>query len=253
MNPYSPPFFPSSTLLPPFHHHFPFILPTPYLYPSRIYFVPSQFGVTSSLQLLPPVKPEAQPACPPQKRRDVKRRDLSNPCANKKRSDIRNVPTRHFDFTRRGCHGWKTSVMIKNIPSKYTKEMLLSLLDKHCSLENQSLSGVSVHSEFDFFYLPMDFRSGYNLGYAFVNFTSPEAAWRLHAFLHKKSWDFFCSRKICEVTFARIQGLDALKMNFVNSKFHCNSDQFLPVEFFPPRNGTNFNVKSRFIGKRISS
>lgn len=120
MNPYSPPFFPSSTLLPPFHHHFPFILPTPYLYPSRIYFVPSQFGVTSSLQLLPPVKPEAQPACPPQKRRDVKRRDLSNPCANKKRSDIRNVPTRHFDFTRRGCHGWKTSVMIKNIPSKYT-------------------------------------------------------------------------------------------------------------------------------------
>lgn len=43
------------------------------------------------------------------------------------------------------------------------------------------------------------------MGYAFVNFTSAVAAWRLYNFLHNYDWKFHGSRKICEVTYARIQ------------------------------------------------
>lgn len=61
----------------------------------------------------------------------------------------------------------RTTLMIKNIPNKYTQEGLLKML-------NQKNEG-----EFDFFYLPIDFtvihtQSYYqnkcNVGYAFINF-----------------------------------------------------------------------------------
>ena len=48
--------------------------------------------------------------------------------------------------------------MIKNIPNKYTQQMLLETFDrKH---ENY----------YDFFYLPIDFKNRCNMGYAFLNF-----------------------------------------------------------------------------------
>lgn len=66
-----------------------------------------------------------------------------------------------------------------------------------------------IRSEFKYFALNelMD-RSGSNLGYAFVNFTSAKAARRFHHAFHNKSWNqLHGSLKICEVTYARIQVL----------------------------------------------
>lgn len=48
-------------------------------------------------------------------------------------------------------------------------------------------------------------RTGFNMGYAFVNFTTAIAARRLYNALHDFQWKTHGSRKVCEVTYARIQ------------------------------------------------
>ncbi len=51
----------------------------------------------------------------------------------------------------------RTTLMIKNIPNKYTQKMLLSTVDEH------------FRGTYDFFYLPIDFKNKCNVGYAFIN------------------------------------------------------------------------------------
>eukprot|EP00249_Psilotum_nudum_P023302 c28822_g2_i4 orf=1188-3749(-) len=56
----------------------------------------------------------------------------------------------------------RTTLMIKNIPNKYNSTMLLAAID-----ENH-------RGTYDFFYLPIDFKNKCNVGYAFINLTSPQ-------------------------------------------------------------------------------
>jgi hypothetical protein len=51
----------------------------------------------------------------------------------------------------------RTTLMIKNIPNKYTQKMLLATIDE------------SFKGQYDFFYLPIDFKNKCNVGYAFIN------------------------------------------------------------------------------------
>merc|ERR1719409_2476320 len=69
-----------------------------------------------------------------------------------------------------GCHGaeaegdgpeWRTTVMIRNMPNNYTREMLLELVDS-----------MGFAGSYDFAYLPVDFQSQAGLGYAFINFAT---------------------------------------------------------------------------------
>lgn len=48
-------------------------------------------------------------------------------------------------------------------------------------------------------------RNRCNLGYAFVNFTSVQATMRLYRDFHLQQWEEFNSRKVCHVTYARVQ------------------------------------------------
>ncbi|KAL0391711.1 UNVERIFIED_CONTAM: protein terminal ear1 [Sesamum radiatum] len=98
----------------------------------------------------------------------------------------------------------KTTVMIKNIPNQLRRDFLLDFLDSYC--DTYSL-------EYDFLYVPMDFRTKNNLGYAFVNFTTGGAALRFMQILQNYRWNTvkidegsFLSKKICNITWARIQG-----------------------------------------------
>jgi hypothetical protein len=100
----------------------------------------------------------------------------------------------------------KTTVMLRNIPNKYTKRMLLDQLN---------LRG--YEGKYNFFYLPIDFRNRCNVGYAFINFLSSETAKVFKNHLDGYRLTGFNSQKICEVSFARVQGLDANIMHYRNS------------------------------------
>ncbi|XP_038891891.1 protein terminal ear1 [Benincasa hispida] len=150
------------------------------------------------------------------------------------------------------CRDSRTTVMIKNIPNKYSQKLLLNMLDNHCIHCNEQMGDDHNQplSSYDFVYLPIDFNNNCNVGYGFVNMTSPEATWRLYKAFHLQPWEVFNSRKICEVTYARVQGLESLKEHFKNSKFPCEMDHYLPVVFSPPRNGRQLTEPLPIGGQR---
>ncbi|KAL6213673.1 hypothetical protein ACLB2K_013119 [Fragaria x ananassa] len=150
-------------------------------------------------------------------------------------------------------NGDGTTVMIKNIPNKYSRDLLIAFLDRHCAKENQKSDGEKSESEsesaFDFLYLPIDFWTGMNKGYAFVNFTNSKAVWKFYLAAHCKTWDSFHSNKIREIAYARIQGKKDLIQHFETMGFPCESENVLPVCFSPPWNGSEKVVKRRNVGK----
>ncbi|OAY34430.1 protein terminal ear1 [Manihot esculenta] len=146
----------------------------------------------------------------------------------------------------------RTTVMIKNIPNKYSQKLLLNMLDNHCIHCNEQIANGEDQplSSYDFVYLPIDFNNKCNVGYGFVNMTSPQATWRLYKAFNHQHWEVFNSRKICEVTYARVQGLEALKEHFKNSKFPCEMEHYLPVVFAPPRDGRQLTEPQPIVGQK---
>ena len=98
-----------------------------------------------------------------------------------------------------------TTLYIANIPNKYTKKMLMKLVDDRFA------------GRYDFFYLPIDFENKCNVGYAFINFMTLESVRSFFCALHRKKWPRFNSSKICEVRYAKIQGKDNCIRHFANS------------------------------------
>ncbi|XBH61730.1 hypothetical protein VPH35_116125 [Triticum aestivum] len=130
-----------------------------------------------------------------------------------------------------------TTVMIRNIPNRLKPAEMMQLLDDHCARENRKEKAGDVPAAYDFLYLPMDFSLCCNLGYAFVNLTSAQAARGLHAALHGARWTVFGTNKVIDICAARIQGKRALVKHFSNSTFPCATDDWLPAVFSPPRDG----------------
>ena len=173
-------------------------------------------------------------------------------------------------------------------------------LCKPCQCHDVSRDCGARSGKYDFFYLPIDYKNKCNLGYAFVNFTEPEAAAVFFLERHQQRWQEFNSKKacparsgtpgfagcvvhealqrvcsvrlrsqppqrmmasmlpvqcctlqsvhsvlssrtrtglipqVCEVTYARVQGQQALVDHFRNSKFPCADADSLPLVFRPP-------------------
>ncbi|KAJ8569711.1 hypothetical protein K7X08_006288 [Anisodus acutangulus] len=150
------------------------------------------------------------------------------------------------------CIDSRTTVMIKNIPNKYSQKLLLNMLDNHCIHCNEQIADGDdqAKSSYDFVYLPIDFINKCNVGYGFVNMTSPQATLRLYKAFHLQNWEVFNSRKICQVTYARLQGIEALKEHFKNSKFPCEAEEYMPVIFAPPRDGKILTEPNPIVGLR---
>ena len=99
----------------------------------------------------------------------------------------------------------KTTLMIKNIPNRYTKDMMLETIDK------------KFKEKFNFFYLPIDFDNKCNVGYAFINFIDLADIKDFYLEFNGSTWPNFKSDKICEITYARIQGKEACIHHFKDS------------------------------------
>ncbi|KAJ4716596.1 protein terminal ear1-like [Melia azedarach] len=159
--------------------------------------------------------------------------------------------------------GGKTTVMIRNIPNRYSREMLMNFLDDHCMVENRKQevqdSGASQEkpavSAYDFLYLPIDFKNRVNKGYAFVNFTEPSAVWKFYLASHNMRWNAFQSNKICEIAYARLQGKEELVNHFQSVDFPCDQgkEEYLPVCFSPERDGSREKVNQHTVGRITSS
>eukprot|EP00927_Polykrikos_kofoidii_P044411 TRINITY_DN38390_c0_g1_i1.p1 TRINITY_DN38390_c0_g1~~TRINITY_DN38390_c0_g1_i1.p1 ORF type:complete len:880 (-),score=187.55 TRINITY_DN38390_c0_g1_i1:153-2642(-) len=93
------------------------------------------------------------------------------------------------------------TLMLRDIPNKYTRDMLLDCLNK------------DFKGAFDFLYMPIDFRNRCNVGYAFINFKETKACQRFVSAFHgvnaTKCLPGFNSSKVCHVTPARVQGAEA--------------------------------------------
>ncbi|KAK9758231.1 hypothetical protein RND81_01G216700 [Saponaria officinalis] len=143
--------------------------------------------------------------------------------------------------------------MIRNIPVRYSRVELMELLDEHCRLQNEKISADDdggdddeAVSEFDFLYLPIDFKTKGNMGYAFVNFTTWLGAARLYSSWNGTHWENcpYKTKKIRQINRAKYQGKQDLKKHFQSSVFPCETDEYLPVEISPPRNGVNSDQTS---------
>lgn len=100
----------------------------------------------------------------------------------------------------------KCTLIMQNIPNRYSRTMLLELFDD---------SG--YQNLYNLVYLPTDFMTSVNFGYAFVHFISSKVASRFknefHGFI---GWN--CnSSKVCSVDFCAEQcGLDSLIKRYQN-------------------------------------
>lgn len=113
----------------------------------------------------------------------------------------------------------RTTLMIKNIPNKYTSKMLLAAIDEH------------HRKTYDFLYLPIDFKNKCNVGYAFINMTSPAHIIPLYQAFNGKKWEKFNSEKVASLAYARIQGKAALVAHFQNSSLMNEDKRCRPILF----------------------
>ena len=135
----------------------------------------------------------------------------------------------------------RTTLMIRNIPNRYTQQMILESLD------------ICLLGKYNFFYLPIDFQNQCNVGYAFINMTNIVYIPMLYEMFHNKGWKLFKSEKICEVTYARIQGLQNLVDHFKSSSLLSEEEEVRPIVMvngklvpFP----VNANIMVRRVGDR---
>jgi len=116
-----------------------------------------------------------------------------------------------------------TTVMMRNVPVSYSREMLLELLDR------QGFARL-----YDFVYLPFDFLTQGNVGYAFINLVSEEQAARFwRAFQGFSDWAV-SSRKVCSLSWSdQGQGRDANIKRYRNSPVMCRTvpDVYKPALF----------------------
>ncbi|KAF9402555.1 hypothetical protein BGX21_009628 [Mortierella sp. AD011] len=137
----------------------------------------------------------------------------------------------------------RTTYMIRNIPNKYTQQMLVECINE------------THFGKYDFLYLRMDFRNKCNVGYAFINFINTSV---VESFINErvgKKWSRFNSDKICRLSFAAIQGRQALIEKFRNSSVMDEDPSYRPKIFYTsgPKIGQEEPFPEPNINDRIHS
>jgi len=115
----------------------------------------------------------------------------------------------------------RTTVMMRNLPTALSRAKLIDLLEEK-----------GFEGQFDLLYLPMDFKTKCNFGFAFVNLTTYENALRFsHVFHNFASWPSSGCRKVCAVCWGEVQGLHANVVSYQNSAVMRKQD--VPDDYKP--------------------
>ncbi|CAA7026969.1 unnamed protein product [Microthlaspi erraticum] len=225
---FSPPpiYFISDTNLPPPASIFVFY-PLSYINPN-----PNQFESIQEKPLLHSPNPSLEMSPSPTSRKKVfGRRGRSG-------HDKKVARRRRLNYQVESKADRITTVMLRNIPNRYTREMMIEFLDKHCEEEKKGEKDEEFPvSSYDFLYLPMDFKSTLNKGYAFVNFTTEEAVSKFKAACNNKPWCQFRSRK----------GKAELVKHFKQMTYPVEA--YSAVCFSPARSGPKNTVQVIMVGK----
>ena len=99
----------------------------------------------------------------------------------------------------------RTTIMIRNIPIKYTDEIL-----------NDTFK--DFQDKYDCLYMPYDYEKNGNKGYAFINFVNPLHILLFYERFNGKKWQHFESSKICELNMAHFQGVNEIQKHAKNFK-----------------------------------
>ncbi|CAE7633245.1 mei2 [Symbiodinium pilosum] len=126
-------------------------------------------------------------------------------------------------YNKRGQRERQTTVMLRNLPLGYSRDMLVELMNRN-----------GFYACFDFVYIPINFRSQAMFGYAFVNFVDEAQALRARdTFEGFTNWGVETD-KICEVSWSDMhQGLMAHVNRYRSSPVMHESvpDEYKPAVY----------------------
>lgn len=118
--------------------------------------------------------------------------------------------------------GGVTTLVVRNIPITFTKEMVLQELPPD--------------GTYNFFYLPFSFKQKKIAGYLFLNFISHAAASAFHSQWHGRPLHAqMCSHKL-NICAAEVQGLEENVRHLINCKIkRIKNPRYLPSVFVGPQ------------------
>merc|ERR1712048_591454 len=129
-------------------------------------------------------------------------------------------PSRGCTIDRAACKQVRT-LMVRNIPARYTQDMLLK------EWPNNGM--------YDFLYLPICINRKRNASFAFINFVSTEAALQFHAQWQKQRLEHYTARKPLDISPADVQGRDENLLQIMRNKtFRIRNIHFQPAVFNGP-------------------
>ena len=108
----------------------------------------------------------------------------------------------------------RTTVMIKNIPNKFNKDLLLNIFNQH------------FKGTYNIFVLPTDVNKYKNFGYSFINFTSSYFIPYFYFMFNGKMWNSTNSKKVCQLTYSKVQGKDNLLQHYPTKILYVIEDGY---------------------------
>lgn len=126
------------------------------------------------------------------------------------------------------------TIMMRNLPNKYTQRMLLVEINHHGFL-----------GTFDFLYVPIDPETSANRGYAFLNFIDPGFAWMFKMTYECKKMNKFNSNKVVTVAPAALQGFESNYAHYASSRVNRGDPAARPLFFREPHSNLALSVSGR--------
>jgi len=117
-----------------------------------------------------------------------------------------------------------TTVMMRNLPNKYTQRMLLT-----------EINHTGFLGTFDFLYLPIDPETNANRGYSFLNFIDPGFSWMFKMSYEGRKMNRFNSNKVVSVVPATLQGFEANYAHYAAARVNRGDPAARPLFLREPK------------------